>query len=72
MTTTADLTSLAARLRHTQTRLLPLELAEQIQHAIVRIEALAGAPLPRADAVHAAVDEGERLLATCERLLARP
>ena len=73
MPTRAELRALAERLRHAQTRLLPLELAERIQHAIVRLEeALDAATPPAVDEARRAVDDGEQLLALCAALRSPP
>jgi hypothetical protein len=69
--TREELQALAKDLRHAQTRLLPLEVAERVQHAIVRLEeldAMAGDP-SRADEVYRSA---LRLLDECRALLGRP
>lgn len=56
------LQALVTELRHARTRLFPLELAERVQHTIVRAEQLLMAQaIPPADA--------EALLANANRLL---
>jgi hypothetical protein len=67
----SELTALAKELRHAHTRLLPLELAEQIQHTIVRIERMIGSAVLDATAVEGIKREGNRLLEECEALLRR-
>jgi hypothetical protein len=65
----SELTALANELRHAHTRLLPIELAEQIQHTVVRLEGMIGSAVLDATAVEGIKREGKRLLAECEALL---
>lgn len=63
-----DLLDLARRLRHALPSQAPMDIAEQIQHAIVRLETMAagGDPLPDgAASAHAIADA---LLRTCASL----
>ncbi|MCU1282709.1 MAG: hypothetical protein JWM53_6255 [bacterium] len=65
--------ALANELRHTRTRLLPLQVAERLQHAIVRLEALCFAPAdPDPAGAEAAYRDAKQLLDDCHELLGRP
>lgn len=68
MPTKAELRGLIWRLRHARTKLAPIEVAERVQHAIVRLEQilLASSLPPDTEKVFA---EAEQLATYCERLL---
>lgn len=55
-------------LRNAHTRLLPMELVEQVQHTIVQIETLLVSPAIDPVAIDAAYEKAHELLAACERL----
>lgn len=69
MPTRAELRALAHELRHAHTRLLPLDVAERVQHAIVRLEDHLVSPVIDAAAIDDAFAAGKRLLDECARLL---
>lgn len=64
----ASLIALANQLRHARTRLLPLELAERLQHALVRVEELLASPVADAAAFEAITAHAQQLLAEYEAL----
>ncbi len=66
--TRAELRALANELRHARTRLLPLDVAERVQHAIVRLENQLVSPTIDPDGIDAAWADGKRLLDECARL----
>ena len=61
----SQLRALVGELRHAHTRLLPIEVAERVQHTIVRIETLLAAPTLDVGAADEAVIEAHRLLDDC-------
>jgi hypothetical protein len=67
--TRAELRALANDLRHAHTRLLSLELAERVQHAIVRLEDHLISPTIDPSGIDAAYRAGKALLAECAELL---
>lgn len=67
----SSLRTLVGELRHAHTRLLPIEIAERVQHTIVRIEALLAAPMLDVAAGDDMVIEAHRLLDDCSTLLAK-
>jgi len=67
--TRAELRALANELRHAHTRLLSLELAERVQHAIVRLEDQLVSPTIDPAAIDDAYRAGKALLAECAELL---
>jgi hypothetical protein len=62
----------ASELRHAPTRLVPLELAERIQHAIVRVETLLASPQLDDGLADTLVEAARQLLAECTALLPKP
>lgn len=64
----ANLVALAAELRHARTRLLPLAIAERIQHAIVRIEQMLAWSFVGPEAAEAISRDARKLLDECEVL----
>ena len=68
MPTRAQLRALANELRNARTRLLPLELAERMQHTIVKLESLVVSPTIDPVAIDAAYESGHALLQECQRL----
>ena len=66
--TRAQLRALASELRNAHTRLLPMELAERIQHVIVQLENLVVAPTIDPTAIDAAYESARALLDECARL----
>ncbi|MCU1278404.1 MAG: hypothetical protein JWM53_1950 [bacterium] len=69
MPTSAELRALIKELRNARTRLLPIEVAERIQHAIVRLEQLSAARPDAASDDASAVRAARELLAECKQLL---
>ena len=67
--TRAAVRALANELRHAHTRLLPLDVAERVQHAIVRLEDHLVSPAIDPAGIDAAYATGRRLLDECARLL---
>jgi hypothetical protein len=66
--TRQTLLDLAKQLRHAVPAHAPMELAERVQHAIVKLEICAARdPVPDADSEHA-FNVGEALLKTCATL----
>lgn len=63
------LVMLAQQLRHTRTRLLPIEIAERVQHTIVRIEQMLGSGVVDTAAADAILIEARKLLDECETSL---
>jgi hypothetical protein len=63
--TRSELRALANALRSTRTRLLPLELAERLQHAIVRLEDLIVSPRIDPAAIDDAYATAHELLRNC-------
>lgn len=70
--TRADLRQLANELRNARTRLLPMELAERIQHAIVQLEDLLVSPTIDPTAIDAAFATGRALLRECAERSGKP
>lgn len=66
--TRAQLRALANELRNARTRLLPMELAERIQHAIVQLENLVVSPTIDPTAIDAAYESARALLRDCDQL----
>ena len=66
--TRAQLRALANELRNARTRLLPMELAERMQHAIVELENLVVSPTIDPTAIDAAYESARALLRDCDRL----
>jgi len=67
--TRAQLRALANELRHAHTRLLSLELAERVQHAIVRLEDHLVSPTIDPSGIDEAYRAGKALLTECAQLL---
>lgn len=67
--TRSDLRALANELRHAHTRLLPLEVAERVQHTIVRLEDQLVSPKIDPAEIDEAYATGRQLLDQCARLL---
>jgi len=65
----AKLVEVTQELRHTRTRLLPIEIAERVQHTIVRIEQLAVSPIVDSAADESVIREARNLLDECAALL---
>ncbi len=65
----AELIALTHELRHARTRLLPIEIAEHVQHTIVRIEELLASPAIDAAAAATASKDARELLDECEAFL---
>lgn len=61
--------ALALELRHAHTRLLPLDVAERVQHAIVRLEDHLVSPAIDPAGIDDAFATGKELLDECARLL---
>jgi hypothetical protein len=72
MPTRAKLVALVHELRNARTALLPMEIAERVQHTIVRVEQLLASPAPDADAVEVISREARQLLDECNALLRKP
>jgi hypothetical protein len=71
LSTRAELANVIRQLRQSRTRLAPLEVAERVQHAIVRLEQLMVAdPLP--ENLEAALADAHDLVAYCAALVAKP
>lgn len=66
--TRAQLRALANELRNARTRLLPMELAERMQHAIVQLENLVVSPTIDPTAIEAAYESAQGLLRECDQL----
>ncbi|HEX9101031.1 MAG TPA: hypothetical protein VF997_02450 [Polyangia bacterium] len=66
--TRSELRALANELRHAHTRLLPLEIAERVQHTIVRLEDHLVSPTLDPDGISEAYATGKQLVADCEQL----
>ena len=60
------LVALASDLRHARTNHLPMEIAERVQHTIVRIEQMLATPGFDAAAADAVSREARRLLDECD------
>ena len=58
----------ASELRHARTALVPLELAERVQHAVVRIETLLAEPSVDGTVADSQLEAAEQLLEECEAL----
>jgi ribosome maturation factor RimP len=71
MPTRANLAALARALRNAHTRLLPIEMAERIQHLIVRIEELFASPVVDMADVEALSRQAKQLLDECDALSAK-
>ena len=67
--TRAAVRALANELRHAHTRLLPLDVAERVQHVIVRLEDHLVSPAIDPTGIDDAFTAGKRLLDECARLL---
>jgi hypothetical protein len=65
--TRAQLRTLAAELRNARTRLLPLDLAERMQHVIVQLEDLVVSPTIDPAAIDGAYETAHELLRECAR-----
>jgi hypothetical protein len=72
MPTRIRLAALAHTLRHAPTSLLPIEIAERMQHAIVRIEEMLSSPVVDPAAVDAIAEQTKQLLAECDALRGKP
>jgi type VI protein secretion system component VasF len=72
MPTRTRLVALANELRNARTRHLPMELAERIQHTIVRIEEMLASSTIDPASVDSVAAEARRLLAECDELSGRP
>ena len=59
------LRTVVGELRHAHTRLLPIEVAERVQHMIVRIEELLAAPALDVAAGDGVLAEAQRLIDDC-------
>lgn len=70
MPTKSELRAMAWRLRHARTQLAPIEVAERVQHTIVRLEQILLAPLPLPTDTEKVFAEAEQLAAYCDRLSA--
>ena len=71
MATRVELTDIIRQLRFAPTALAPLEVAERVQHAIVKLEQLAvKSPLP--DEADAAIRDATELLRYCHALMPKP
>ena len=66
--TRTQLRAIMTELRNAHTRLLPMEIAEQVQHTIVQIETLLVSPTIDPVAIDGAYETAQRLLRECERL----
>jgi hypothetical protein len=69
MPTRAELYALVTALRHAHTRLLPMGIAERVQHAIVRIEEQLASNFFDAVGSEAVAREAQALLDECARHL---
>jgi hypothetical protein len=49
-----------------------MEIAERVQHTVVRVEQLLASPAPDADAVEVLSHQARELLDECNALLAKP
>ena len=67
----ANLVALAQELRHARTGLLPLEVAERIQHTIVRIEQTLASPIVDVAAAETLAQFARKLLDDCDAFLYR-
>lgn len=65
----SELVVLAHELRHARTRLLPIEIAERVQHTIVRIEQMLASSVIEPGAADAIARDARSLLDECERAL---
>jgi hypothetical protein len=63
--TRAQLRALANELRNAHTRLLPMDLAERMQHVIVQLENLVVSPTIDPTAMDAAYEAAQSLLREC-------
>ena len=72
MPTRIKLAALAHTLRHAPTSLLPLDVAERIQHTIVRIEEMLSSPVVDPVGVDAMAEQTKQLLAECDALRGKP
>ncbi len=68
----AKLVALVDELRHARTRLLPIDLAERVQHMIVRVEEMLASLVLDPSAVEVASRQAKQLLDECDALLRRP
>ena len=68
----AKLAALTNDLRHARTRLLPIEVAERVQHMIVRIEQMLASPMVDVAAAEALEVNARKLLDECAAFLNRP
>ncbi len=66
-TTRSQLRALINELRHAHTRLLPLEIAERVQHLIVRLEDHLVSPTIDLDGIDTASATARLLLDECAR-----
>ena len=66
MPTRTRLAAAAKELRHARTSSLPMEIAERIQHTIVRIEEMLSLPPADATSADAVLDQAKQLLAECD------
>lgn len=64
----AKLLALAGELRHARTSLLPIHIAERIQHTIVRIEQALASSFLGPETADALCDDARKLLDECEAL----
>jgi len=65
--TRAQLRALAVELRNARTRLLPMDLAERIQHVIVQLENLVVSPTIDPTSIDAAWETAHALLSECQQ-----
>ena len=65
----AELVALAHDLRYARTRHLSIEIAEQVQHTIVRIEQMLASPDADVAKADALIAEGRALLDECAAVL---
>ena len=72
MPTRARLLALAHELRHARTGLLPIEIAERVQHTIVRIEEMLASPVLDPATVEVTSSQAKQLLEECNALLPKP
>ncbi|HEY1586808.1 MAG TPA: hypothetical protein VGH63_14040 [Polyangia bacterium] len=66
--TRAQLRALATELRNARTRLLPMDVAERMQHVIVQLENLVVSPTIDPTAIDAAYEAAQALLRECDQL----
>jgi hypothetical protein len=66
MPTRSKLVALTQALRHARTGLVPIDIAERVQHTIVRIEQMLASPVVDVAAADAITSEARKLLDECE------